>query len=113
MVHTSAWALFRSSATSLSKSPSFISVSKRSAPPSSKSFESCCFDSISLSIFSSTVPRQTNLCTKTFLVWPMRSEEHTSELQSRLHLVCRLLLEQKNVHEGVDRRRESLAYGSR
>src|SRR5216684_8551253 len=26
----------------------------------------------------------------------MRSEEHTSELQSRLHLVCRLLLEKKN-----------------
>src|SRR5438105_14487727 len=63
MFHTSAWALFRSSATSLSKSSSFISVSKRSAPPSSKSFESCCFDSISLSIFSSTVPRQTNQAT--------------------------------------------------
>src|SRR2546429_1152863 len=30
-------------------------------------------------------------------VWPTidRSEEHTSELQSRLHLVCRLLLEKK------------------
>src|SRR2546429_4294801 len=32
-------------------------------------------------------------------VWPSaargRSEEHTSELQSRLHLVCRLLLEKK------------------
>src|SRR2546422_3552406 len=27
---------------------------------------------------------------------PVRSEEHTSELQSRLHLVCRLLLEKKN-----------------
>src|SRR2546429_4727151 len=27
---------------------------------------------------------------------PKRSEEHTSELQSRLHLVCRLLLEKKN-----------------
>src|SRR2546429_3339301 len=27
---------------------------------------------------------------------PERSEEHTSELQSRLHLVCRLLLEKKN-----------------
>src|SRR2546429_3850030 len=29
--------------------------------------------------------------------WPgsPRSEEHTSELQSRLHLVCRLLLEKK------------------
>src|SRR5205809_3985856 len=26
-----------------------------------------------------------------------RSEEHTSELQSRLHLVCRLLLEKKNL----------------
>src|SRR2546422_4453176 len=27
--------------------------------------------------------------------WCNRSEEHTSELQSRLHLVCRLLLEKK------------------
>src|SRR5439155_19009419 len=27
-----------------------------------------------------------------------RSEEHTSELQSRGHLVCRLLLEKKNNH---------------
>src|SRR2546429_1845399 len=31
-----------------------------------------------------------------------RSEEHTSELQSRLHLVCRLLLEKKKrTHIGV------------
>src|SRR2546422_2138013 len=28
---------------------------------------------------------------------PSRSEEHTSELQSRLHLVCRLLLEKKKI----------------
>src|SRR2546422_8286460 len=28
-----------------------------------------------------------------------RSEEHTSELQSRLHLVCRLLLEKKKKQE--------------
>src|SRR2546429_6694462 len=28
----------------------------------------------------------------------VRSEEHTSELQSRLHLVCRLLLEKKKYH---------------
>src|SRR3954449_8294946 len=27
-----------------------------------------------------------------------RSEEHTSELQSHSHLVCRLLLEKKNIH---------------
>src|SRR5687768_18363109 len=34
-----------------------------------------------------------------------RSEEHTSELQSRLHLVCRLLLEKKNrqSHDAVKR----------
>src|SRR5215813_5303290 len=29
---------------------------------------------------------------------PKRSEEHTSELQSRPHLVCRLLLEKKKTH---------------
>src|SRR2546422_7403343 len=29
-----------------------------------------------------------------------RSEEHTSELQSRLHLVCRLLLEKKKKNNG-------------
>src|SRR2546429_1938630 len=29
------------------------------------------------------------------LLMAQRSEEHTSELQSRLHLVCRLLLEKK------------------
>src|SRR2546422_1259423 len=29
----------------------------------------------------------------------MRSEEHTSELQSRLHLVCRLLLEKKKTQK--------------
>src|SRR5687768_18345163 len=31
------------------------------------------------------------------LVQLKRSEEHTSELQSRLHLVCRLLLEKKKL----------------
>src|SRR2546429_4557419 len=30
-----------------------------------------------------------------------RSEEHTSELQSRLHLVCRLLLEKKKHHRAL------------
>src|SRR2546429_4176139 len=29
----------------------------------------------------------------------LRSEEHTSELQSRLHLVCRLLLEKKKIEQ--------------
>src|SRR2546429_4999992 len=38
---------------------------------------------------ASTGHRPTQRCTL------LRSEEHTSELQSRLHLVCRLLLEKK------------------
>src|SRR6267154_5320585 len=36
---------------------------------------------------------------KTFL--PTRSEEHTSELQSPVHLVCRLLLEKKKKYEDL------------
>src|SRR5205809_5714551 len=35
-----------------------------------------------------------------------RSEEHTSELQSRLHLVCRLLLEKKKNKNPINRRCE-------
>src|SRR2546422_2398344 len=35
-------------------------------------------------------------------VWGARSEEHTSELQSRLHLVCRLLLEKKKQLQQTD-----------
>src|SRR5260370_25471948 len=33
---------------------------------------------------------------------PSRSEEHTSELQSHLNLVCRLLLEKKNLLISAD-----------
>src|SRR3989304_1107219 len=38
-----------------------------------------------------------------------RSEEHTSELQSRLHLVCRLLLE-KNYRRKICPRRGGLTH---
>src|SRR2546422_8076505 len=34
-----------------------------------------------------------------------RSEEHTSELQSRLHLVCRLLLEKKKTRKSSEHAR--------
>src|SRR2546429_2502522 len=37
-----------------------------------------------------------------FRIWQKRSEEHTSELQSRLHLVCRLLLEKKKKKQYQD-----------
>src|SRR2546429_905320 len=35
------------------------------------------------------------------VLWLHRSEEHTSELQSRLQLVCRLLLETKDERNGL------------
>src|SRR2546429_5961725 len=38
---------------------------------------------------------ETAMCSKGCQFRCRRSEEHTSELQSRLHLVCRLLLEKK------------------
>src|SRR5207249_8872023 len=39
---------------------------------------------------------------------PTRSEEHTSELQSRFDLVCRLLLEKKKKHTQSSRTRQIL-----
>src|SRR2546422_3162097 len=39
--------------------------------------------------------------------WMRRSEEHTSELQSRLHLVCRLLLEKKKKQNTTDNQTSS------
>src|SRR2546422_2209188 len=45
----------------------------------------------------SSIPPEVNASRRRGLVRiaTSRSEEHTSELQSRLHLVCRLLLEKK------------------
>src|SRR5256884_6259733 len=45
------------------------------------------------------------------LVVHERSEEHTSELQSRLHLVCRLLLEKKKTTSDARERGFSLLCG--
>src|SRR5690625_5460042 len=39
---------------------------------------------------------------------PLRSEEHTSELQSRGHLVCRLLLGRTNTHSIINLSRITL-----
>src|SRR2546429_823007 len=45
-----------------------------------------------------------NTAPKNMETIPPRSEEHTSELQSRLHLVCRLLLEKKKKKTELERR---------
>src|SRR5687768_17891033 len=39
-----------------------------------------------------------------------RSEEHTSELQSRLHLVCRLLLEKKKKKKKIEQKHKLSYY---
>src|SRR2546422_1502467 len=44
---------------------------------------------------SSRTPCASIACSSAMVPPTLRSEEHTSELQSRLHLVCRLLLEKK------------------
>src|SRR2546422_5987292 len=46
-----------------------------------------------------TIARKLNAARGPAALFVPRSEEHTSELQSRLHLVCRLLLEKKKRKE--------------
>src|ERR1041385_7869236 len=50
----------------------------------------------SMRLFDSIIDSMTRGKILTRACMRPRSEEHTSELQSRLHLVCRLLLEKKN-----------------
>src|SRR6266513_5817063 len=45
---------------------------------------------------SGSISRQ-KTCSRSPFSTSLRSEEHTSELQSRFDLVCRLLLEKKNI----------------
>src|SRR5690625_5522362 len=60
--------------------------------------------------FSSTLPVQNPLPSKLRYPhqWQDRSEEHTSELQSRGHLVCRLLLEKKKTTKNSTTQRRPL-----
>src|SRR2546429_7013354 len=44
-----------------------------------------------------TRPSRPRAAARTTAAWRWRSEEHTSELQSRLHILCRLLLEKKKI----------------
>src|SRR3712207_8325417 len=78
--------LFRSTQSSLS------TVSIFSFPLST---DSCILLIISFSSTPSISLHSFNNFSKGIYVFPIRSEEHTSELQSRQYLVCRLLLEKK------------------
>src|SRR2546422_6688324 len=70
--------------------------SRRSAWYSCSTFCTGTFQSLSPPISSVGVTMRS-----TALKGESRSEEHTSELQSRLHLVCRLLLEKKKQRRHV------------
>src|SRR2546422_6177020 len=83
-------------------------LSLHDALPISSRYSLSCLSSRTGSDFSVSVVklRTSEKKTVSLRFWPSkrkesrlsitRSEEHTSELQSRLHLVCRLLLEKKN-----------------
>src|SRR3712207_7385946 len=66
-------------------------------------------DALPISLVSSPGPRSFGRATvknsRVRVAPPCRSEEHTSELQSRQYLVCRLLLEQKKHRPGRRSRR--------
>src|SRR2546422_6969635 len=72
---------------------SFRSPSSRS--PRAVAFHSWIQRSATRTRLIHTASAQRNAEMSLVLVALLRSEEHTSELQSRLHLVCRLLLEKK------------------
>src|SRR5438046_7613002 len=59
--------------------------------------ESCLSSSVSLCLCGYF--RRVQLRRRLLTVFEMRSEEHTSELQSLTNLVCRLLLEKKKLYK--------------
>src|SRR5207237_3284707 len=71
------------------RSDSMLQVTPRVAASRSRDARSGPFPMMRTGVFGST-----RAAARTTAAW--RSEEHTSELQSHLNLVCRLLLEKKN-----------------
>src|SRR5205814_8455936 len=70
------------------------SAASRAATPASSSPD---FGSFAFNIASASEPNAWPCAWSRML--PNRSEEHTSELQSLRHLVCRLLLEKKKTYD--------------
>src|SRR2546427_1593333 len=83
---------------SVSSTPSMVWILEMTT--SDKAFSSC----TSMKLKMSGWPKQGCTCWTPAIVFKalttslVRSEEHTSELQSQSNLVCRLLLEKKNKH---------------
>src|SRR5436305_10881932 len=89
-----------------------VQVNTPRPPGASRFFFSGCGDPRDLHSFPTRRSSDLGFKLDEFVVYPAhgvgqivaveeqdRSEEHTSELQSRPHLVCRLLLEKKNIYK--------------
>src|SRR3712207_5027192 len=76
---------------SLRHEVSAAAVHRQNAPRSHAVILFCCFMIVSVYLLEFFQQQVINIPAAIF-----RSEEHTSELQSRQYLVCRLLLEKKN-----------------
>src|SRR5206468_10914972 len=87
--HSDVYSLSLHDALPISRLPSFTGVAAR--------FRACWImrRPISVSSTRSSARLLTRRSSARFNIWCRRSEEHTSELQSRSDLVCRLLLEKK------------------
>src|SRR5690625_6452742 len=91
--------------------PSLTTFKSRISCTFSGTFNDCCLVKMIFFRFGRGLPIDSYVFLPIITVWPdvtflkcaksfgkchgIRSEEHTSELQSRGHLVCRLLLEKK------------------
>src|SRR2546422_8390792 len=83
--------LFRSQQSPIQRDVAHKASLRRSRPTSSRIVAVAALHCSTARAADRTAPRPSTAAAT-------RSEEHTSELQSRLHLVCRLLLEKKNIH---------------
>src|SRR5439155_13431216 len=81
-------------------SPTLSSTPRDTAPDCREAPGQCVFaPHLACAAGAATMPATTSLNSAiATLQFVFRSEEHTSELQSRGHLVCRLLLEKKKTN---------------
>src|SRR2546429_5155556 len=77
------------------QTPAALSITRKSPPKCSPTKTTLSPTSLATSGSAISSPARTGATFGSTKASPLRSEEHTSELQSRLHLVCRLLLEKK------------------
>src|SRR2546422_7781582 len=89
--------------TTLFRSPDLLSTVTNSSRISCATVVSCSLVSSFTSAGELIISKYRPMSFSPADVKLLRSEEHTSELQSRLHLVCRLLLEKKKKKKNVKR----------